>query len=285
MSFRKPVGNAPISQGFGGNAAYYAQFGQKGHNGVDWAVPTNTPVYAMDEGTVAFEGWGQNHSWMGSPAGICVLINHVGSYGGYAHLASTIVNKGQKVVKGQLIGYSDSTGAATGPHLHSEMLPLAPNFQNGYAGRIDITPYYENTAQGGNTLMTPNFIKRAYWLIQGRDPSQGEVDLHMAKSSPESFINGFGDTPLWKAVSEQRDSVINERNNLVAVRDDLSRQLAAEKGKNAPLEEEIRVLDSLIEQKNEEIEQLKKSGGVDQETKDNVNWLVKAFKTIFRIGE
>lgn len=143
MSFQMPLKKYTISQGFGGNAAYYKQFGQKGHNGIDLAAKTGEPVYAADEGTVTFEGWGQNHSWMGAPAGICVLINHVGSYGGYAHLSRTVVNKGQKVKKGQLIGYVGATGAATGPHLHFEMLPLKPNFNNGYAGRIDPNPYIE----------------------------------------------------------------------------------------------------------------------------------------------
>ena len=57
----------------------------------------------------------------GSPAGICVLINHGGSYGGYAHFNDTVVSKGQRVIKGQLIGHAGSTGATTGPHLHFEI--------------------------------------------------------------------------------------------------------------------------------------------------------------------
>jgi hypothetical protein len=290
MGFRVPVDGGVKTQGFGANPDFYKTIGQKGHNGVDWGVPLNKPVYAMDEGTVTFEGWGQNHSWMGSPAGICALINHVGSYGGYAHMNSTVISKGQKVVKGQLIGYAGATGTATGVHVHSEMLPLAPNFQNGYAGRIDITPYYENSpTQGGNSLMTPNFVRRAYWLIQGRDPSQGEVDFHVSKSNPESFINGFGDNPLWKTASEQRDQIITERNNLVAVRDGLITELNDAREKNLPLEEKILELGTLITSRDEEIERLKKTGGVDQETKDkinqtldNTNWIKNLLDKIFR---
>lgn len=44
--------------------------------------------------------------------------------------------------------------------------------------------------------MTPNFIIKAYKLIQDRTPSQEEIDFHMSKSNPESFINGFGDGQL-----------------------------------------------------------------------------------------
>lgn len=164
MAFRIPLNNYTISQGFGANPQYYQQFGQKGHNGLDLAAPAGTPVYAADEGTVAFEGWGQNHSWMGKIAGICIIINHVGSYAGYAHLASTVVNKGQKVGKGQLIGYVGATGTATGPHLHFEMLPLSPNFSNGYAGRIDVTPFIESS-----NLATAEQVKLAYREILERE--------------------------------------------------------------------------------------------------------------------
>jgi len=163
MSFRFPLDNFEISQGFGGNAEYYKKYGQIGHNGLDLACRAGEPVYAADEGSVEFEGWGQNHSWMGAVAGICVIINHIGSFGGYAHLASTVISKGQKVSKGQLIGYAGSTGGATGPHLHFEMLPLKPNFSNGYAGRINPMPFIETTQNA-----TDAQIRQAYTDILER---------------------------------------------------------------------------------------------------------------------
>lgn len=181
MSFQMPLKKYTISQGFGGNAAYYKQFGQKGHNGIDLAAKTGEPVYAADEGTVTFEGWGQNHSWMGVPAGICVLINHVGSYAGYAHLSRTVINKGQKVKKGQLIGYVGATGAATGPHLHFEMLPLKPNFNNGYAGRIDPSPYIEVEKKA-----TVDQIKKAYLEILER-PADADGLKHY-QNYPLDFV-------------------------------------------------------------------------------------------------
>lgn len=181
MSFRWPLDNVRITQGFGGNAAYYKQFGQSGHNGIDLGAPNGTPVYAADEGKVEYEGWGQNHSWMGSPAGICVLINHIGSYAGYAHLSSTVVNKGQNVRKGQLIGYVGATGAATGPHLHFEMLPLRPNFSNGFAGRIDIGPYIVTTNNA-----TEAQIQKAYKEILERDADAAGIAHY--KNYTEDFV-------------------------------------------------------------------------------------------------
>lgn len=131
-----PIKNPRVSQGFGGNAAYYSQFGQKGHNGIDFACPTGTPVYAADAGVVYFEGWGKNSSWMGSISGICAIIDHGTVYTGYAHLKYTVISKGQRVKRGQLIGYTDSTGISTGPHLHFELIGKPPKWSNGYAARI-----------------------------------------------------------------------------------------------------------------------------------------------------
>lgn len=137
MSIQWPLNSVSVTGEFGNSPWFYEQFGQRGHNGIDLAASVGTPVYAADSGTIAFEGWGQNHSWMGSIAGISVIIGHAWGYTGYAHLSSTVVNAGQWVERGQLIGYSGATGVGTGPHLHFEAFPLYPAFGNGYAGRIN----------------------------------------------------------------------------------------------------------------------------------------------------
>ena len=117
-------------------------FGVNGHNGIDYRVGTGTPVYAADSGTVQFEGWGDNNSWMTKLAGICVLLRHGDKFTGYAHLSRTVVDNGQQVNRGQLIGYSGETGKGVeGQHLHFEVLPLNPDFRNGYAGRVDPAPF------------------------------------------------------------------------------------------------------------------------------------------------
>jgi len=164
MSFRHPVNNVVVNNPFGANAEYYKRYNYLGHNGIDYIASTGTEVYAADDGKVAFEGVGDKHTWMGSPAGICVLLNNGGSYSGYAHLSRTVVDKGQKVSKGQLIGYVGSTGAAEGPHLHFEMLPLNPNFKNGFAGRINPQPYIETVK-----LATDDQVRQAYREILERE--------------------------------------------------------------------------------------------------------------------
>lgn len=127
-----------ITQGFRANPAWYRRIvGQKGHNGIDYGSSYGTPVKATADGTVVFEGFGQRHPWMGGVAGLCILLKHRKAYSGYCHLSRTIVNNGQKVKRGQVIGYTGNTGKVTGPHLHFETFPLNPDFANGFYGRVD----------------------------------------------------------------------------------------------------------------------------------------------------
>lgn len=190
MSFKKPI-SATVTQRFGadfkqgdGRWFYKQVLGYNGHNGDDYAAGQDTPVYAADEGTVTFEGWGQYHSWMGAAAGICVLVHNGGLYSGYAHLNSTVVNKGQRVGKGQLIGYVGNTGSATGPHLHFEAIPLSPNFNNGYAGRIDPNPYMETVTSGGKTVNAEDLDHIYMYGPLGRPRGAGEgEDVYLGKSA------------------------------------------------------------------------------------------------------
>ncbi len=86
------------------------------HDGLDWGIPCRTPVYAAAPGEVIRAGW-RASGW-----GNQVVIDH-GMHRGvdlvttYNHLSS-IVKWGGSVSRGQLIGYSGTTGYSTGCHLH-----------------------------------------------------------------------------------------------------------------------------------------------------------------------
>lgn len=84
------------------------------HNGVDFATPVGTPIYATGDGVVTTV---KNHRY----AGKYVVIKHSNKYSTrYLHLSRYKVHKGQHVKRGQLIAYSGATGRITGPHLHFE---------------------------------------------------------------------------------------------------------------------------------------------------------------------
>lgn len=90
------------------------------HNGVDMGAPTGTPIYAAQAGTVLQAGTNGGF-------GQYTLISH-GSIvdgklttTGYAHQSRILVRAGQRVERGQLIGYVGNTGLSTTPHLHFEL--------------------------------------------------------------------------------------------------------------------------------------------------------------------
>ena len=82
------------------------------HSGVDLKAGRGTPVLAMNHGKVVLVA-DQFFT------GLCVVIDHGGAIQSmYFHLDKALVNRGDRVKKGQVIGLVGSTGRASGPHLH-----------------------------------------------------------------------------------------------------------------------------------------------------------------------
>ncbi|WP_295456071.1 M23 family metallopeptidase [uncultured Thiodictyon sp.] len=86
------------------------------HQGVDFAAPSGSPVVAVADGVVTFNG--HRHGY-----GNLIEIRHANGYSTrYGHNSFNSVQEGQQVRKGQVIGAVGSTGSATGPHVHFEVL-------------------------------------------------------------------------------------------------------------------------------------------------------------------
>jgi murein DD-endopeptidase MepM/ murein hydrolase activator NlpD len=87
----------------------------KMHNGLDFTAPQGTPIYATGDGTVTTAG-------AGTGTGNHVIINHGYGYETvYMHMVRIKATNGQKVKRGEVIGWVGSTGASTGPHCHYEV--------------------------------------------------------------------------------------------------------------------------------------------------------------------
>lgn len=98
----------------------------RAHQGVDISNSTGTDVFA------AYRGTAYVHPDNGGDSGNWIEVVHANGYSSrYLHLQSFLVSNGQAVSKGQHIGEMDSTGDATGPHLHFEVR------QNGTALNIN----------------------------------------------------------------------------------------------------------------------------------------------------
>ena len=116
MLMKTPVDGARISSGFG--QRFHPVLGYtRMHKGVDFAVPTGTPVMAAGSGDISFMGWANGY-------GNFVVLSHGNGYStAYGHLSRFApgMRKGGRVRQGQVFAYSGATGLATGPHLHYEI--------------------------------------------------------------------------------------------------------------------------------------------------------------------
>jgi murein DD-endopeptidase MepM/ murein hydrolase activator NlpD len=119
---RTPLDIVRVTSGFGMRKHPILGY-SKMHKGVDFAAATGTPILASGSGTVEFAGKKGGY-------GNFIKIRHNGQYQtSYAHLSRFAkgISKGDKVKQGQVIGYVGSTGRATGPHLHYEVLADGKN--------------------------------------------------------------------------------------------------------------------------------------------------------------
>ncbi len=85
------------------------------HRGIDIAAPSGTNVKATADGVVSFSGWNGG-------GGNTVVVEHGHGFSScYAHNRANAVTVGQRIKRGETVGYVGSTGNATGSHVHYEI--------------------------------------------------------------------------------------------------------------------------------------------------------------------
>ena len=138
----QPVKNEDLKQmasGYGYRSDPFTKI-RKFHYGMDFTARTGTPIYATGDGVVykadaSLSGYG-NH----------IEINHGYGYKTlYAHLSKYKCRPGQRVKRGDIIGYVGSTGRSQAPHLHYEVFKNGErvNPLNFYYGSISAKEYIE----------------------------------------------------------------------------------------------------------------------------------------------
>ena len=116
----RPVKDQPgtrFSSGFGYRIHPIYKVRKK-HPGVDFSAKKGTPIYASADGIVI-----SNDVFGGRGFGKHITISHgFGYHTLYAHMDKAIKKRGQRVKRGDLIGYIGNTGRSTAPHLHYEVI-------------------------------------------------------------------------------------------------------------------------------------------------------------------
>ena len=159
-----PLDNIYITQLFGKTEAGKRLYANGTHNGVDFRASIGTPVKAMADGIVMGTG-NTDLTCPGASFGKFVFIQYDnGLSSTYGHFSLIKVSQGQRVARGEVVGYSGNTGYSTGPHLHVSVyaassvkmesrasvacgghiytMPIAPI--NGYLDPMYYLPPYNN---------------------------------------------------------------------------------------------------------------------------------------------
>lgn len=109
---------------------------RKFHEGIDFSSTVGTEVYATGNGTIASAGRDTQGGY-----GNEIIIDHGYKYSTvYAHLSRIFVRPGQKILRGQIIGYVGNTGKSTSPHLHYEVRKNGIALNPIYFFFNDLTP-------------------------------------------------------------------------------------------------------------------------------------------------
>lgn len=107
----------------------------KFHAGLDFTAPVGTPIYATADGVVTDAGY--NEGGYGNR----VVVNHGFGYETlYGHMYRIKARVGQKIKRGEVIGYVGSTGKSTGPHCHYEVHRNTNPVDPVYYFYNDLTP-------------------------------------------------------------------------------------------------------------------------------------------------
>ncbi len=208
------IATAPVTQVFGNyNPALYA--GDQRHKGIDYGIVADTPIYACMSGRVTTAetkqtGYGRHIR----------ILHDDGSLSIYGHLNALLVQVGDRVTAGELIGKSggdpndkvDGDGLSTGPHLHWEIRP--PNMHSTDQTAVDpmdyclqylpaVIRYAEVTAALGlNVRAEPHVAAKQLTTAKRRqilpivEYSNGWVRIHSLRPEwvSEKFLNYTGAT-------------------------------------------------------------------------------------------
>lgn len=222
MTLQSPVKKIYITQVFGVNAASYAKYGLKGHNGIDFRA-------FLPNGERCYEG-GKSEVFAPHDGKVLENVFDAAGYGWYikienekegsvlAHFSHQSPCKvGSFVKMGEFIGFQGTTGNSTGIHLHWGYYKLPRDRSNGFNGYINqeglYTPYgTQNEAPGGS-------------MYKGYDLTNAE-SMKVAVDVLVRVQNGeFVDKSVHEDMVKLKDRYRSERTKAREERDSLQKQL------------------------------------------------------------
>lgn len=178
---------------------FYQSYGLSGHDGIDFGLPENTPLFAVDDGNIVWSGEGDY--------GVTIIIQHSWGRSYYGHLNKTTVSKDMSVRRGEQIGLSGNTGESTGPHLHFGIKPNEPDMINGYFGKVDPLPYFRLPA---TTTLAKNVDTVVTIPVLGASTSASLESSDESSAAQQTFTiseNQFRQNALYDSTISQNEKV------------------------------------------------------------------------------
>lgn len=167
-----------VTQAFGVNPQIYNRWGLPGHEGIDIRAPMDSKIFCCADGTVVKVDPYRGDS-KAQPYGNSVRVQHRDGYlTVYAHLNKILVNVGDVLKAGQVLGMADSTGNSSGSHLH-------------------LTLKKEGATARGETIFKNDIVDPTPFLIRPGAPPPTHFDWPAGKCLVG--VHGRADGPLGDA--------------------------------------------------------------------------------------
>jgi murein DD-endopeptidase MepM/ murein hydrolase activator NlpD len=209
------AGDFPLTQEFGVNPERYKSWG--GHMGLDYKMPTGTPILATQDGTVVDTGYspaGGNPSRPGTGGfGNWIIVQYPDGYvAEYAHLEKQLVKPGDTVSAGQTIGLSDHTGVSDFPHLHFGVRKDGKYIDpHAYLDMLASSPGGQPASSPVSPESSPA-VAPTVQPVQGRDMSVPTANAPVQPAATPAASPQSGLMP-WTGTPDQLLNDFNNRNN------------------------------------------------------------------------
>lgn len=295
---RRPV-NSPytITTEFG-VADSYAFFGR--HSGVDYAVPLNRQVLAPAAGQVVYAAFN-------STGGNMIIIHDGQFYHRLMHNNRIHVSVNQRVSEGQHIADAGTTGLSTGVHVHwdimdniiSSAIPRPTAFSGFKDPSAWLAGAYQqaSTPQGGTDVATREQVKNYYRGVLHREADEGGLNNYQNRDGNfiiADMLNSQERRNFDASVQAARDGVVERDRIINELRAQLQNASGTTKAEMQALLDQIGTLTAQYTDEQRKSDELTKALEAekanikketvythDQETKDNVNAILKLLKSVW----
>lgn len=232
---------------------YISQGFTAGHQAIDLAANSGVPIYSPDTGIVV----GVNNNPNSYFGGNHIKVKGISGYTFYmGHNSKNYFKVGDAVTEGQHIADVGSTGQATGPHVHFEMI--------GPTGNVDARKYLKDYPKGDIDMIPDDLhLNALYRAFRGREATAQEKKQFIGTTTYNQIIEALDSGP------ERKVTIDTLNIGKWSVKDNWQNQIYQLEDKNKQLEKELA--------------QKPTSGGFtdkDRETAQDTNAIVKWIKNL-----